>query len=247
MTKFRNYDLPGQLPVLSWNPIVMRCPGCELSKPDVKGWMPCWHLRMCERMRHNPTIHPIHRSIYAGAHPMRLHPKHADAPIGLRQPRVIAAQFMGDLGRATDELRQDVLRMMELSSWHTFLVLTKCPENITENVPDNCYLGTTGTDQKTATERLQKLVKCKAKHLWFSAEPMFGQMYLGAFLPRLSFVACGPETGGRHMRPFMGDWPEDIREQCKAAGVPFYDKRDPIHCGLLDFEPVRDWPEEWKK
>lgn len=147
MTKFNNYSLAGQLPVLSWNPIVMRCPGCELSKPDAKGWIPCWHLRMCNRMMHNPTIPFAHREVYAGRTTMRMHPKHADDPFDVRKSRVIATQFMGDFGQANDDCRRDVFQTMRLAHWHKYLVLTKWPENITEDVPDNCWIGTTVTDR----------------------------------------------------------------------------------------------------
>jgi len=239
VTKFRNYDLPGFSPVLAWNPIVMRCPGCELAKPDANGWIPCWHIRMCNRMMHNPTIPAEHREIYAGRARMRIHPKHADEPLGVRKPRVIAAQFMGDLGQATPECRADVLCLMELTPWHKYLVLTKWPEKVTESVPDNCYLGTTGTDQAMAALRLSNLVKCNARNLWFSGEPMLGPMSLSAYLSRLSFVACGPETG-TGARPFRFLWMDDLERQVIAAGIPFYSKCDE------DPGCLREWPEEWK-
>jgi hypothetical protein len=36
MRRFNNYDLAGQPPVLAWNPIVMRRPGCGRDWPQ--GW-----------------------------------------------------------------------------------------------------------------------------------------------------------------------------------------------------------------
>ena len=239
MTRFRNYDLHGQLPVLSWNPIVMRCPGCELSKPDAKGWVPCWHLRMCNRMMHNPTIPVAHREVYAGNAPMRMHPKHADAPLGVKQSRVIAAQFMGDISAAPIGLQEDVFRCMALASWHTFLVLTKWPEQIVRGVPDNCWIGVSVTDQATADERILALMRTWAKHLWVSVEPMLGPVDMEDYLPGLNFVACGPETG-TGARVFCGHWLHELAADCLSAQVPFYDKRT----GEGSFMP--EWPAEWK-
>ncbi len=278
MTKFHNYDLTGQLPVLSWNPIVMRCPGCELSTRDAKGWIPCWHLRMCNRMMHNPTIPVAHREVYAGNAGARRHNQHEDAPLRRKKPAIIATQFMGDISAAPIGLQEDVFRCMALASWHTFLVLTKWPEQIVLGVPDNCWIGTSVTDQATAGERISALMRTGAKHLWVSVEPMLGPVDLSRVkfsrpdcedelvdvlrqpsltdrgreiigrIAQIDFVACGPETaGGKYCSSFLCDWLFDVQLQCAGAGVPFYDKRDPIHCGLMDFEPVREWPEEWKK
>jgi protein gp37 len=203
---------------------------------------------MCNRMMNNCKLSIEHREIRAGIWPAALHKEHAYAPRRRKKPALICAQFMGDMGQVHTVLRAHIFDIMRLCPWHTFLVLTKWPEHITEDVPDNCYLGTTGTNQTTATERLKNLAHCKAKNIWFSAEPMLGDMRIGAFIRELRFVACGPETGAR-ARAFIGegDAISDLEGQCKAAGVPFYDKREPIHCGLLDFKPVREWPEEWKK
>jgi protein gp37 len=41
---------------------------------------------------------------------------------------------------------------------------------------------------------------------------------------RIDWVVCGPETG-KHKRPCDPEWIADLYDQCKAAGVPFFDKR----------------------
>lgn len=45
------------------------------------------------------------------------------------------------------------------------------------------------------------------------------------FLPTLDLVICGPETGPG-ARPFDPQWAVDVKAQCDAAGVPYYDKRE---------------------
>jgi len=52
--------------------------------------------------------------------------------------------------------------------------------------------------------------------------------------PWLDWVICGPETGPGK-RPFDPQWAADVRAQCDAAGVAYYDKRE-THAHW------REWP-----
>ena len=59
----------------------------------------------------------------------------------------------------------------------------------------------------------------------------------------LSWVICGGESGPGK-RPFKLEWARDLRDQCEAAGVPFFmkqiDKKSPIPDDLM----IREYPEE---
>ncbi|MBS1702874.1 MAG: phage Gp37/Gp68 family protein [Armatimonadetes bacterium] len=46
----------------------------------------------------------------------------------------------------------------------------------------------------------------------------------GHTLPRVDWVICGAESGP-NARPMHPDWPRSIRDQCVAAGVPFFFKQ----------------------
>ncbi len=52
----------------------------------------------------------------------------------------------------------------------------------------------------------------------------------------ISWVICGGESGP-HARPMHPDWPRELRDQCQAAGVPFFFKQ---HGEWLD---GREWPD----
>jgi protein gp37 len=131
---------------------------------------------------HNWKLSIEHREICAGNFPAALHKEHAYAPRRRKKSAVICAQFMGDLGQVHTVLRAHVLDIMRLCPWHTFLVLTKWPENITEEVPDNCWMGTTITDQATADLRIPELLKVQARHKWVSVEPMLGPVDITKWL-----------------------------------------------------------------
>jgi protein gp37 len=193
-------------------------------------------------MMHNPTTPVTHREVYAGNAAMRMHHERSSEPLTLRKPRVIATQFMGDLGQADDECQQDVFMTIAALPEHKFIVLTKWPEKIKEDVPDNCWVGTSITDQATADARIPKLLEVKAVHKWVSVEPMLGPVNMGKWLPELGFIACGPETG-TGARGYTAQWMINLSNDCRHTAVPFYDKRDE---DSLLFER-REWPEEWNK
>ena len=103
----------------------------------------------------------------------------------------------------------------------------------------NVWLGVTAEDQKAADERIPLLLSAPAAVRFVSCEPMLGaidltcisrRQELGHMRPldgrfnRLNWVICGGETG-QNARPMHPDWARALRDQCAAAGVPFFFKQ----------------------
>lgn len=115
----------------------------------------------------------------------------------------------------------------------------------------NVWLGTSVEDQKAADERIPHLLRCPAAVRFLSCEPLLGAvdltrvLYDGvcvidclngthgfplphAELPKntgpVHWVIAGGESGPK-ARPMHPDWARDLRDQCKAAGVPFFFKQ----------------------
>jgi protein gp37 len=93
----------------------------------------------------------------------------------------------------------------------------------------NVWLGVSCENQATADERIPLLLQTPAAVRWVSAEPLLGEV----ILPRLShnpdstglnWVVAGGESGP-DARPMHPDWARSLRDQCKAAGVPFFFKQ----------------------
>lgn len=137
---------------------------------------------------------------------------------------------------------------------HTYLVLTKRPAHMAdflfdETVPDNIWSGLTVCNQQEADEKIPVFLQVPGKK-FLSIEPMLGATILdpywlkclGAFEcdkrrpdkgktvchpdpcpPRISAVILGGETGPG-ARPMHLDWVRSVRDQCAAAGVPFFFK-----------------------
>ena len=141
-----------------------------------------------------------------------------------------------------------------------FLLLTKRPSNINRFIPDswkvnppkNVMFGTSPVDQATADKLIVELGQVKGKR-FISLEPQLAPVNLmapvkkggkvqGILMDHVDWVINGGESGPNR-RPFNTDWARQLRDDCKAAGVPFFfkqiDKVLPIPEDLM----VRQFPE----
>ncbi len=92
----------------------------------------------------------------------------------------------------------------------------------------NILLGVTCENQAATDERKPWLLKCPAAVRFISAEPLLGPIVFDS-LDGIHGVIVGGETGPG-ARPMHPDWVRSIRDQCAAAGVPFFFKSWGDHC-----------------
>jgi protein gp37 len=117
--------------------------------------------------------------------------------------------------------------------------------------PPNVWLGISAEDQATADERIPLLLQTPAAVRFVSLEPLLGPIRLNMIRARgwaltqhmnvltgsanpslrgaapetcLNWVIAGGESGP-HARPMHPQWCRDIRDQCAAAGVPYFFKQ----------------------
>lgn len=144
------------------------------------------------------------------------------------------------VAQSLDDVRTRFFRVAEECTELDLLLLTKRPENVLRMVPLHwlkmdgkwpawVWIGTTVEDQEHADKRIPELLKVPAKVRFLSAEPLLGKVDLQQ--PRqdwgllgLHWVIAGGESG-THARPMHPDWVRSIRDQCAAAGVPFFFKQ----------------------
>lgn len=106
----------------------------------------------------------------------------------------------------------------------------------------NVWIGTSVENQQTADERIPQLLQIPAAVRFLSCEPLLGNVDLKNIKHELSVinaltgydetlkhnsnnklhgVICGGELGSK-ARPMHPDWARKLRDDCKAAGVPFF-------------------------
>lgn len=132
--------------------------------------------------------------------------------------------------RDLDPYRERLWNLIDVTPSLVWLLLTKRPQNILRMVPakwlkhprDNVWVGTSCGQQKAAKELLPHLRRVPAKVRFLSVEPLLEAVQLD--LAGVDWVIVGGESGPG-ARPMKAEWVRDIREQCQAAGVPFFFKQ----------------------
>lgn len=133
------------------------------------------------------------------------------------------------------------------------------------------WLGITVCNQAEVDRDIPKLLAVPAARRFLSVEPMLGPIslrWLSAWpenapniaesptrrtdhldgLRRLDWIICGGESGP-HARPMHPDWPRSLRDQCAAAGVPFFLKQIGEWASVFDRDhDDPDWGDcgKWK-
>lgn len=117
----------------------------------------------------------------------------------------------------------------------------------------NVWLGVSAEDQTTATERIRPLLQTPATVRWVSFEPLLGHIDFHPSwvkVPRIDWVVAGGESGPG-ARPMHPEWARYLRDQCRAALVPFFFKQwgeyiDPHDSPDTILPDVKDTPlPEW--
>jgi protein gp37 len=92
----------------------------------------------------------------------------------------------------------------------------------------NVWLGVSAEDQTRADERIPHLLETPAAVRFVSAEPLLGAIELTHMRDDrghpVDWIIVGGESGP-NARPMHPDWARSIRDQCQAAGVPFFFKQ----------------------
>lgn len=242
----------------TWNPVT----GCS---PVSEGCANCYAARMASRFR---QVHGGHFS------QILMHPERLDQPLRWKKPRRIFVSSMGDLFHegVSDAWFSRIISVIAAAQQHTFMVLTKRPEQMLLSIRrfyefgrktpilPNLWLGVTAENQEQANKRIPILLQIPAAKRFVSIEPMLGPVNLNDLTANLKpkcgrslcdyfsalngseydpqgnpkycnpgtfnsldWVIVGGETGPG-ARPMHPDWARSVRDQCQAAGVPFFFK-----------------------
>ena len=199
----------------TWNPVT----GCDEVSP---GCAHCYAKTFAERFR-GVLGHP-----YEQGFDLKLWPNRVDLPLRWKRSRRIFVNSMSDLfhPEVPEEFVQRVFATMEAADWHIFQILTKRPEravDLSRNLhwPANVWMGVSVENQRW-TSRIDELRDIPAAIRFLSCEPLLGPLELN--LDGVSWVIVGGESG-HGARPMNPEWATSVRDQCVAAGVPFFFKQ----------------------
>ena len=152
-------------------------------------------------------------------------------------PRLIFVSDMSDsLSKSVsfEFLKEEVIdvAMSPDGKRHIWLWLTKQPQRMAKfsdwlrsDWPENLWVGTSVTSQKTTT-RIGHLLRVGHEKTtrFLSIEPQFDEIDLSQWLPELDWIIQGGESG-HGCREFKTEWAEELISQCRTKGVAFFLKQ----------------------
>jgi protein gp37 len=125
-----------------------------------------------------------------------------------------------------------IFDVMKVARWHTFQVLTKRAERLRDLLCtrlleagdyDHIWWGVSVENKRDGLPRIEHLRRSPVPMKFLSIEPLLEGLDV-IDLRGLSWVIVGGESGPG-ARPMLKEWVLSVREQCRAAGVPFFFKQ----------------------
>jgi protein gp37 len=203
----------------SWNPVT----GCTKVSP---GCDHCYAETFAERFRGTPG-HYFERGF-----DVQLREEKLELPLRWTRPRRIFVNSKFD-DCPTEAMRNSPAASMARQR--------------AGSPPANIWLGVSVESQSWADIRVPALLATPAAVRWLSCEPLLGPVNLGRWVGvehydsfgwgqemgaaltgrvggGLHWVVAGGESG-RAARPMHPDWARSLRDQCHAAGIPYFFKQ----------------------
>ena len=200
----------------TWNPVS----GCTKISHGCKH---CYAERMSKRLQ------AMGVDKYRDGFSVSTHEHTLGKPLTWKRPRLVFVNSMSDLFHKSvpSDFIEAVFKVMNQASQHTFQVLTKRPNRVTQlekrlNWTPNIWLGTSIESEKWLG-RLVSLKKTGAHTKFLSLEPLLGPL-TGIDLSNIDWVIVGGESGPG-ARPMAADWVREIRDICVNCGTPFFFKQ----------------------
>ncbi len=188
----------------------------------------CYAKKFAERFR------GVKGHAYEHGFDLRLVPEHLAAPFRWSKPRKIFVNSMSDLFQkdVPDDYIESVVRVMTLANWHTYQVLTKRSERMRNMLNGrlafaanhaHIWWGVSVEDRKYGVPRIEHLRRAEVAMRFLSVEPLLEDVSPLDLLG-IHWVIVGGESGPG-CRPMKEGWVLNIRDQCRAARVPFFFKQ----------------------
>ncbi len=212
----------------SINPVKGKCPmACSY----------CYARRMYDRFKWNPEIRYVD-------------PGFTIAEIqSIKEPsRIFVGSTMELFGEWISDLwLKDTFQIVRQFPQHTFIFLTKCPQNLRKwsPFPDNCWVGCSATDYKMFAFGMAGLKDVEAKVKFVSIEPMLERLntpLLDQALQNcgISWVIIGQQTPVKPATMPNIEWVRETVEAADKAGWAVFLKDN-----LTRVTSGQEWAGKW--
>jgi protein gp37 len=135
------------------------------------------------------------------------------------------------------EWMSEIFNMVKRYPQHTFIFLTKRPENLIKfsPFPDNCYVGVSVTNQAMFDDSIKHIDNIEARVKFISFEPLLEHINVKAIAAAthyrwLDWLIIGQQTPVRMSTMPQIGWVEDIVHAADKAGIPVFLKDNLISC-----------------
>ena len=190
----------------TWNPIKGLCPvGC---------WY-CYARKIYKRFGMNPKV--------------RLNLNELIMPFPKKPSKIFVCSTFELFHPIADKWRDEIFEVINLELRHTFIILTKMPENIDRPMPPNVWLGISLTGEKSDEyDRMKALAKADALTKFVSFEPLLHGFDIwelfDEYLP--DWIIVGRLTGHGTTRDVSRKAIEDIVDFAAEEDIPVFFKNN---------------------
>jgi protein gp37 len=159
--------------------------------------------------------------------------------------RIFVGSTMELFGEWVDwEVWESIEQYVNTYPQHTFIFLTKRPENIIKHVfPKNCWVGVSATNDRMFRNAVDCLEDLPQVNKFISFEPLLEQIInidYGFYYSGIRWVIVGQQTPiSRKTTPKL-DWILKLADSAQRAQIPLFLKNNLNSCEVSDYPELLD-------
>ena len=218
------------------NPVKGLCP---VDCRDSQGSPYCYARRMYRRFKWNEHIR-LDSTVFA--------------PLDGKKPsKIFVGSTMELFGNwVKPEWMKFIMERVGVFKEHTFIFLTKRPENLPKEFPPNCWVGVSAPNLRDALIANKYMAKIQAVVKFLSIEPMFDWTpvdTIAGILLYYDWIIIGAQTPYSVKTTPRIEWVEEIVNICDKAEIPVFLKNNLKSLLPVDrpfYKPIPLWDDNWE-
>lgn len=193
---------------------------CDYTINPVKGLCPvacdyCYARRLYKRFKWNPEIRFDYHVLFG---------------LPEKTARIFVGSTMELFGNWVKPHWWDlIIQTVALYPQHTFIFLTKKPENLPQEWPVNCWVGVSTPTQWSFDEAVERLARVHASVKFLSFEPLCDRIYIRPIQligAGVNWAILGRETPSRKREHLPLQWFRQVVDAADDADIPVFLKNN---------------------